>query len=441
MGYLRGFCGRTLFASLCLAALAAHSLWADSLPDKGDAHVNSAFPSTNFATVPFLQIGATTRVYIQFELSRLPPQFVSSSLARATLVLWVNRVPAPGSIQVSEVSSSWDASTVTWNQQPTTGSAVATVSSGRGSQFIYIDVTASVHKWLTSPSANQGFVLEGVPQSTAVFLDSERSVTTSHGPVLQVELSTTAGPAGTPGAAGAPGAAGTAGPAGPAGENGAPGASGAAGVRGPTGPEGPEGFVGATGATGAPGVAGAAGIEGPTGPTGNTGPAGAASFSALLTATSDVTVTTISGGLSGDSAMMPLSGFTAAATTSTSPSTTGFTAVMQTFPGPASFGTIAMNIVLAADQTFSGTFTITATVYLAGLGSLFPSPSALTCSIEFSGFAPSGALNFCVGFAIINFDLGDIGYMVISATDSGLAAVSSGPMAVSVGIGPVLGFL
>jgi hypothetical protein len=87
-----------LFSFLTSAA----NLRADSIAASGDAHVNSALPSLNFGSMPFLQTDGTTRTYVKFDLSSFPGMLTGSAVVKGNLVLRVGPVGSPGSIQVSE---------------------------------------------------------------------------------------------------------------------------------------------------------------------------------------------------------------------------------------------------------------------------------------------------------------------------------------------------
>src|SRR5882672_1099553 len=115
---------------------------ADQLPVSADAHVNPAFPAVNFGNSPFLQVGGGSRAFLRFDLSSLPPGVAASPLARVNLVLWVNRVTSAGSVQVSQVSSLWDETSLTASGQPSSGGSVGTALAVSGSQFVTIDVTS-----------------------------------------------------------------------------------------------------------------------------------------------------------------------------------------------------------------------------------------------------------------------------------------------------------
>ncbi len=174
--------------------LAAAGL-AQELPVSGDAHVNSLYPDVNFGALPFLQTGGTTRTFVKFNLSGFPPGASPSDVSRASLVLWVGRLATGGEVQVSEAGGQWDEATLTYTTAPASGAFIATFSVPQAAQFVTVDVTATVQKWLLSPQSNQGFVLSGAPlaPATVVFFDSKESVSTSHQPELDVSFRSSVG--------------------------------------------------------------------------------------------------------------------------------------------------------------------------------------------------------------------------------------------------------
>ncbi len=237
-----------------------------------DAYVNSANPLDNYGGLPYLQVGGTAQAFVRFDLTSLPVTLTAATVSSATLILWVNRVSAAGLMQVSEVAGAWTEAAITSNAQPLLGNAVGALRASTGSQFIWIDVTSSVKKWLTTPAGNQGFALAGVG-ATVVFLDSKESVTTSHPAELQI-VPLPGGAQGPAGPAGVAGPAGATGAQGPIGVTGAAGAKGSTGLTGATGPAGPIGLTGGTGPAGPTGLTGSVGPAGPIGLTGPAGPAG-----------------------------------------------------------------------------------------------------------------------------------------------------------------------
>jgi hypothetical protein len=255
------------------------TMWADTAPVAADAFINPGSALT-FGGLPTLNIGGAPRSQglLRFDLSQLSSSS-GSSVAWARLRFYVGTVTVAGSVDLSLANASWSEATVSGVGGPGAGGLVASIPiSSTG--YITVDVTTQLVAWLTA-TPNNGLIITANPVSTAVFIDSKESVSTSHGPSLEVVFT---GPAGTPGPQGSAGATGPAGPTGAPGTAGAAGSTGPTGPVGATGPSGPSGAVGLLGATGLPGVAGdpgptgqsgAIGSTGATGPVGPTGPAGA----------------------------------------------------------------------------------------------------------------------------------------------------------------------
>jgi hypothetical protein len=289
--------------SLCkfgLLALLPVAAFADTASLVGDAFFVTA-STGHFGTTATVNVGGVAgyRGLMQFDFSKLPPGTTGASVANASLRIFVNKVPAPGGIDIYAASGSWDEATVTGTGFPTPGNTVAmNVSVSVVNTYIVISVTDQVKAWLNG-AANNGFLLIANPAATSASIDSKENQATSHPAVLEVNLVAPAGAQGPAGATGPPGGTGPIGPAGaigpaglagPAGVSGGVGPLGDAGAVGPAGPVGPAGVTGAvgvngpfgpagpkgdTGTTGIPGVTGPAGVVGGAGLTGPQGPAGA----------------------------------------------------------------------------------------------------------------------------------------------------------------------
>ena len=196
----------------------------------GDAHVTNKQPTDNFGALPNLNVGPSAKAFLQFDFSTLPAGTTGDKVAKATLLLWVNRIGMSGAIDIQAVTSPWSESTVTFNTQPTVGAVLQTVPVTVGGQYLAVDVTTQVRSWLDLAGTNQGLAL--VPASdwpaTTIFLDSKENTNTSHAAQLDIVLVKggtpgPAGPAGPQGFQGPQGPAGPAGPAGPQGSQGPPG--------------------------------------------------------------------------------------------------------------------------------------------------------------------------------------------------------------------------
>jgi len=245
----------------------------------GDTYVSSTSSGSNFGTGTAVNIGAGNVGLLQFDLNALPSGLSAASVSKATMTFYVNSVLTGGGVDISQVSSAWTESGVTFTTRPTYLAPFAiNVPVTVSRSYVTVDVTQLVRDWVTGAAGNFGVQLSAAAgnPSTAIVLDSKENQTTSHPAFLDVVIvgNGPAGPTGPTGPAGPAGVAGPTGPTGPAGAAGATGPTGPAGPAGVAGPTGPTGPAGAAGATGPTGPAGPAGATGPTGPAGAAGPTG-----------------------------------------------------------------------------------------------------------------------------------------------------------------------
>lgn len=215
-----------LFAAATLSSVTA---MAQSVPLVGDSYVPSGSTGIYGSAPTVNVVGGTNpqQGLLQFDLTALPSGTTSSNVSRATLVLFVNRVVASGTVNFATANGSWSESSVTVTNAPSAGTTVAsgvTVATSRS--FIYVDATTAVRGWVTTPSTNNGFLLSPNDSTVNVLFDSKENLETSHPAQLIITLSS----AGATGATGPTGASGATGATGPSGSNGATGATG------PTGP-------------------------------------------------------------------------------------------------------------------------------------------------------------------------------------------------------------
>ena len=233
---------------LTFVAMSLPTLSAQLLPVVGDAQVNSTYPSTNFGTLPFLQVGGTSKAYVKFDTSSLAG-IDASTVLRARLTLWTNRIGTGGAVEVSGVSAAWDELSVLDSSTPALSRVLATIPMTQASGYVSADITAEVQRWISSPASNYGLALTASATAplTVAFFDSKESVSTSHAPQLEIIMRAGSGPEG---------------PQGPTGLTGLAGPVGLIGVTGPAGPVGPIGVTGSTGPAGATGATGATGASG-----------------------------------------------------------------------------------------------------------------------------------------------------------------------------------
>ncbi len=197
MNRLSTFCVPLMFCVPSILLMSVFSLPASAqVTPSDDSYTLSSTPATNYGTKNTLLVesaGATT--FLRFDLTSIPPSVTGSMVAKATLKIYVATVPTAGSFNVVLVTSAWTESTITANNSPTLGSAIASavpVTTADKNQYVLVDVTAAVVDWL-SGTANDGIAL--VPDGTVSFtLNSKETTTTSHPAELDIVLSGPPGP-------------------------------------------------------------------------------------------------------------------------------------------------------------------------------------------------------------------------------------------------------
>src|SRR6476469_932669 len=122
--HLRRFIRPFVLSGVCLAPLSA---WSADAILTGDTYVSSSSPSSAYGTLPFLNVGNGSSALVQFDLSSLPSGTTSASVTKANLILYVERLPASGALDLSSATSGWAELTTTFNTSPSLGSVAATV--------------------------------------------------------------------------------------------------------------------------------------------------------------------------------------------------------------------------------------------------------------------------------------------------------------------------
>src|ERR1019366_8836473 len=183
--------------SLLLTIVFATIAFAQITPSD-DSYTLTSSPTANFGAATTLNVqsaGATT--FVRFDLSGIPPTVTGAMVAKATLKIYVGTVTTAGSFNVDLVTSSWKENTITANDSPTLGSAIASavpVIAADKNKYVLIDVTTAAVDWLNG-TANDGLAI--VPDGAVSFaLNSKETTTTSHPAELDIVLT---GPAGPPG--------------------------------------------------------------------------------------------------------------------------------------------------------------------------------------------------------------------------------------------------
>ena len=165
------------------------------------------------------QPATTTNSYLKFDLSTLRSGVTGGQVSKATLTLYVNRVYAPGTLDVLAVMDPWDEKSIQvsnahFSLSPDDAVRGVAVGADAEGHFISVDVTAIVRSWLDGRAPNYGLALTDGSLGTDLRFDSKENASTSHEPRPELTL------------VGLPGPQGPLGPQGPAGPKGDKGDSG-----------------------------------------------------------------------------------------------------------------------------------------------------------------------------------------------------------------------
>ena len=223
---------KPLQAALLLAGLSPLAAQAVVLPIIADTHL----AVTNVGTSVAVNINASNKALLNFDLSTLPAGITSADIAKATLVFFIKTVPAGGQLQVSPLTSAWNEN-ATIKNAPSAGlpQEISTPIS-KGNTYFAVDVTKLVLNWVDVPATNYGLALEPlVATPTSISIDSKEAIQTSHPAYIEIALKGPAGAVGQTGAIGPQGLPGVPGTSGSNGSNGAPGVNGLNGAKGDTG--------------------------------------------------------------------------------------------------------------------------------------------------------------------------------------------------------------
>jgi len=166
-------------AVFCLAlCLLSAPAWADtvSLPLTDDAWINANSPSGNFGTVESIFVHNWGPKYglVRFDAASIAGQTVNS----ATLELYLSSIGASGDISVHAITSSWDETTVMWNNQPSTESvatAIVSLTTGDAGGTVVIDVTGAAQRWADGGLVDAGFLIVTSDSIKAYFDAKERA--------------------------------------------------------------------------------------------------------------------------------------------------------------------------------------------------------------------------------------------------------------------------
>jgi hypothetical protein len=170
---------RYLLAILAGIVLCAPAGWSGAveLPLTDDAFINGIKPDRNTGTWERIVVHNYGPKYglVRFDAASIAGQEVS----KATLTLYLNSLAVNGTLSVHAITSGWNESTVTWNNQPpaeTTATAIVGLTTGDVGGVITIDVTDIVQRWADGSLADAGFLMVTRKDIRAVFDAKEKEM-------------------------------------------------------------------------------------------------------------------------------------------------------------------------------------------------------------------------------------------------------------------------
>jgi hypothetical protein len=149
---------------LTLVALSG-CLEAVTFPVSEDTSARGAMISKATGSAANLPVAANRSAYIRFDLA--PGSFPSAdAIERARLVLYVQRVLKPGTVKLNPIGSEWSESVEGSTLGPTiivdplNPLAEMVIGAEMSRQFVTVDVTDQVKKWIEEPGSNFGICVE-----------------------------------------------------------------------------------------------------------------------------------------------------------------------------------------------------------------------------------------------------------------------------------------
>jgi len=132
-----------------------------------DANIKSGSSGTNYGTETNLEAGYDNRgplyvrYLIKFDLSTIPEYAVITD-AKLTLYGWSHLTTSDNSTYVKMITSTWDESTVTWTNKPTTSATnYDTLANATSTtQDFEIDFTSMVNDWINYVYVNNGVMFQ-----------------------------------------------------------------------------------------------------------------------------------------------------------------------------------------------------------------------------------------------------------------------------------------
>jgi hypothetical protein len=181
---------KPLYVILLAAALAGEAASAFDAVLTADSGVALKSKPVNMGAYPTLPVNEGHNALFKFDYSLLPAGSSVDQVSVATLTVFVNRVTAPGAINLFSVNGDWsEAAVPDVTFTPLAGSSNVMISASNKNSFVSFDVTALVKSWIGG-ATNYGVAIGADPSAAtvALTLDSKENIAGGHCATLDLEL-------------------------------------------------------------------------------------------------------------------------------------------------------------------------------------------------------------------------------------------------------------
>ena len=111
-----------------------------------DAHVDDNNPNTNYGTNALMDWGDSEQeIFIQFDITSIP---TDATISNAVLYFYIDSITAETAVKLRDVVSTFDESTVTWNNKPSQGVQFSSASIRSASGWMNLLFTNGFSAWL-----------------------------------------------------------------------------------------------------------------------------------------------------------------------------------------------------------------------------------------------------------------------------------------------------
>jgi hypothetical protein len=124
-----------------------------------DSYINSSSPDTNYGSSSIMYIQNTDNQPSFIKFSDLT-DYIGKGYTINSAILTIYSITGSGTINLYRLTSDWDESTITYNNQPSVDGTLITSAARAGSGYNNFTITDLVQNWCNETYSNYGVVLK-----------------------------------------------------------------------------------------------------------------------------------------------------------------------------------------------------------------------------------------------------------------------------------------